>query len=166
MKFVVKGKNSRQVKWFHCNEDAYDFFDECDWDEPEVFVCYPAKRKPKKTAFHEKSMNAAVRILEWGGYEILERDYSTPVGDLDIIAEDEDGTLVFVTVKISDDFGVGFDDSDIESMRPECEKAAAFFLQQNGFIEAPMRFDVISFLVCGSFDRAMCRHITNIFGEI
>ena len=167
MQFVVKGSKSRQVKWFHCNEDAYDFLDGCEWDDAEVFACYPVKRKPRATVLKKKGNSVAARYLELRGYEILDRDYDTPFGCIDIIAEDEDGTIVFVEVDVSDDMERGFEKSRFSGDRANCEKSATFYGEQSGvgnnFV---VRFDVVSLLVCGSFDRAMCRHHINVFGEV
>lgn len=50
--------------------------------------------------------NAAVEYLKKHGYVILERNFNTKVGEIDIIAEDKD-TLVFVEVKARDNTKFG-----------------------------------------------------------
>ena len=49
---------------------------------------------------------AAAEFLEARGYRILERNYRTRLGEIDLVA-DEGGTLVFVEVKVrrNDRFG-------------------------------------------------------------
>jgi putative endonuclease len=57
-----------------------------------------------------KGEDLAVRFLEKKGYRILSRNFRTPVGEIDVIAEDRN-TLVFIEVKTrtDDSFGHPFE---------------------------------------------------------
>ena len=59
-----------------------------------------------RTVLGSEGERAAAAFLEARGYRILERNYRTKLGELDLIAEDGD-TLVFVEVKVrrNDRFG-------------------------------------------------------------
>ncbi len=60
----------------------------------------------KQQDFGKKSESIATTHLKKHGYKILEQNYRTKLGEIDIIAKDKD-TLVFVEVKArrSDRFG-------------------------------------------------------------
>ena len=51
----------------------------------------------RKTAIEGE--NAACEYLKKQGYEIVERNYSCPIGEIDVISRDRDGVVVFVEVK-------------------------------------------------------------------
>ena len=53
---------------------------------------------PKPDPLGERGENVAAKFLRNQGYKILERNYRTSVGEIDIIARDGK-TLVFVEVK-------------------------------------------------------------------
>jgi putative endonuclease len=52
----------------------------------------------RRQQFGKKSENLAVWYLKKNGYKILEQNYRTPLGEIDIIAK-EKKTIVFVEVK-------------------------------------------------------------------
>jgi putative endonuclease len=52
----------------------------------------------KQQSFGKKSESIAAKHLKKNGYKILEQNYRTKLGEIDIIAKDKD-TLVFVEVK-------------------------------------------------------------------
>lgn len=106
---------------------------------------------------------AAARYLELKGYEIVERNWTCPAGEADIIAYDE-GTLVFVEVKTRTNLEKGL---PAEAVTPEkrarYEKIAAWFLRSVDVCDTPVRFDVVSLLVACE-DRALVRHYVNAYG--
>ena len=52
--------------------------------------------------------NIAARYLEDGGYEVIDKNYRKPWGEIDIIARKE-GAVVFVEVKANSRAAEGFD---------------------------------------------------------
>ena len=86
---------------------------------------------------------AAELFLRAKGFEILERRYKTPVGEVDLIALD-DQYLVFVEVKARASV-----DNALESITPKMRKrindaASHFFGARPKYAEYPMRVDVVA----------------------
>lgn len=85
----------------------------------------------------------AAQYLKKNGYKIIEKNYKTPIGEIDIIAEDK-GTVVFVEVKTrsSDYFGCPFEAVGAKKQQ-KLKSLALFYLKQKGK-ELAARFDVLS----------------------
>ena len=85
----------------------------------------------------------AVDFLKKKGYKILETNYKTHVGEIDIIAEDN-GTLVFVEVKtrLNDDFGQPSEAVTIKKQTKYYKVATEYLARQNK-TDSLCRFDVI-----------------------
>lgn len=87
----------------------------------------------------------AVRILGEAGYRVLERNFRTPAGEVDIIAEDG-LTLCFVEVKsrASDAYGLP-EEAVTSSKRSRIRRTAEAYLARS-FPKAPpaCRFDVVA----------------------
>ncbi len=88
--------------------------------------------------------SAAARFLEDFGYKILERNFRTKLGEVDLIAQDGD-TVVFVEVRFraNDDFGPATASVDRRKRR-KIIKAARLYAQSRS-LDCPMRFDVMGF---------------------
>ena len=97
----------------------------------------------------EKAMGAVKAFLERKGYEIVDEAWQGPegIGGIDLVAVDEDGTLVFVdaTVRIGTD---GFPEA--HRARGLREALAARWLAGNGddYADTPVRFDEGEILLC------------------
>ncbi len=90
----------------------------------------------------------AVRFLKKKGYRVIEKNYRTPFGEIDIIAKDKDA-IVFIEVKTREgtDFGQPFEAVNIHK-RQKIAKVALSYLKR--FKEEPRcRFDVVSILYKG-----------------
>ncbi|OPX98609.1 MAG: hypothetical protein A4E58_00797 [Syntrophorhabdus sp. PtaB.Bin006] len=85
----------------------------------------------------------AVRILKKEGYRIIERNYRTRFGEIDIIAEEKD-YLVFVEVKKRNTpaFGDPFHAIDARK-RQHMVKSALFYLKNHNCFDRRVRFDVV-----------------------
>ncbi len=86
---------------------------------------------------------AATKYLISLGYKILEKNYKTYIGEIDIIAKDED-TLVFIEVKTrtSDDYGVPSEAVTIKKQE-KYYKVAWEYLIKTKNCDSPCRFDVV-----------------------
>jgi len=100
-------------------------------------------RRALGKAYEEK----AAAFLESRGYEILERNFSSPGGEIDLIARDGQ-YLVFVEVKYRSDASKG---NPLEAVGPakqeRVRRTAAWYLMKKGISqEVPCRFDVVGIL--------------------
>ena len=88
----------------------------------------------------------AGRYLEHLGYEILEYNYHTRNGEIDIVAR-HDGYLVFVEVKYrkNEDKGYPMESVSVTKQRTIC-KCAVAYMKMQGWEYLPVRFDVVSIL--------------------
>ncbi len=105
-----------------------------------------------------KGENAACEYLKKRGYAILERNYSCPVGEIDVIAKDGD-TVVFVEVKsrINTDFGFPEDSVDMRKRRKIILTARYWASAHTRECRKGCRFDVVAVL------RGEVRHTVNAF---
>lgn len=85
----------------------------------------------------------ACSYLKDNGYAILERNFKTPTGEIDIIAKRK-GTLHFFEVKARHGFGFG---SPFEALTPvklkHIRRTAEWFLAKNKRFAMPCLFGVI-----------------------
>ena len=133
----------------------------CEWrtrrEDPEE------RRHGHNKALGRQGEEAAARYLERCGYEILDRNWTCPAGEVDIVARDGH-ELVFVEVKTRSDIMKGLPAEAVDDeKRARYEKIAAWYLRGYDELDVPMRFDVIALLVAAS-DRAVLRHYVNAFG--
>lgn len=91
--------------------------------------------------------NKAVLFLQEKGYEILEQNFYTKHGEIDIIAKDKE-YLVFVEVKYR---GSSYPGAALEAVNPAKQRhirqAAEYYLYKMHYqnMEIPCRFDVVAF---------------------
>lgn len=87
--------------------------------------------------------DAAIQHLLENGYRIVQRNFSTRIGEIDIIAEDGK-VLVFVEVKARKNSHFG---SPFEAVTPKKQKkismVALEYMSKNGLADVEARFDVI-----------------------
>jgi putative endonuclease len=90
-----------------------------------------------------KGENLAVKFLKEKGYRIIERNYKTPIGEIDIIAQDGN-TIVFIEVKTRTDefFGQPFEAVN-KKKRRKLKNVALLYLKRH-VREFSVRFDVLS----------------------
>jgi len=117
-----------------------------------------AKKENKRNigAFYE---NKAVLLLEEKGCKVLERNFYTYYGEIDIIAEDG-GCLVFVEVKYRRNTKKGYAAEAVTPLKQKrLRQSAGYYLYKKHYqnMEIPCRFDVIA------FDGEEVLHIQNAF---
>ncbi len=100
----------------------------------------------------------AVSFLRKKGFNILKKNYSTPFGEIDIIAEDK-GVIVFIEVKTrtSEEYGLPREAVD-RRKQEKYYKTATFYLQRENKMENECRFDVVE------IENKKINHIFNAFG--
>lgn len=86
----------------------------------------------------------AAKHLEGRGYRILERNYSAPYGEIDLIGLDGD-TVVFVEVKTRTTNAYGAPELAVDRRKQErMVKAALGYLKHKKLHQMPCRFDVVA----------------------
>jgi putative endonuclease len=108
-------------------------------------------KKDRRREIGRVGEQLASDFLQKKGYHILSRNWSTRLGELDLVVEDGE-TLVFVEVRTtcSSRFGLGFQSVDWRKQQ-KVRRLALQYLQQNRLGQRPIRFDVISVLLDDTF---------------
>lgn len=105
---------------------------------------------------------AAADYLTRHGYRILAKNYRVAAGELDIVAEETDGTVAFVEVKTRRTTRYGRPGEAVDYRKQQkIITCARWFLQERHLAERRCRFDVIEISVHG--ERASLRHIKGAF---
>ena len=107
--------------------------------------------------------NLACKYLKKHKYNILVRNYSTPIGEIDIVAE-ECGILVFVEVKMrqSDVYGLPEEAVNPKKIR-KLTRLAQLYIKNRGLYDREARFDIVSIVARGRFFKKSIRLIKNAF---
>jgi putative endonuclease len=94
----------------------------------------------------EKGEKLAVKFLRQKGYVIKERNYKTPLGEIDIIAGDGE-SLVFIEVKTREslEYGQPFESVN-RHKRKKLAQVAMLYLKRFEDIP-PCRFDIVSIFI-------------------
>jgi putative endonuclease len=91
----------------------------------------------------QKGEGLAVEFLRQQGYKIIQRNYRTFIGEIDIIALDQD-TLVFIEVKARESITYGHPFEAVHRYkRRKISNVAQLYLKKLKTIP-PCRFDVVS----------------------
>lgn len=106
------------------------------------------KNKEREPATHLESgaqgEEYAARLLKKARYKIIERNFRTPIGEIDIVARDGE-CLVFVEVRTRSSVVYGLPEETIDARKKErLHKAARWYLQKHRLGEIPCRFDVVA----------------------
>jgi putative endonuclease len=115
----------------------------------------------RQQKFGEKGEEIAVRHLKKRGYKIIETNYRTKLGEIDIIAQDKD-TIVFAEVKTrrSVQFGNPKQAVTIRKQK-KISMVALYYLKATGQSSARARFDVVA--VISNRDKPQVEIIKNAF---
>jgi putative endonuclease len=104
----------------------------------------------------------AVRFLRQRGMKIVERNFRTPVGEIDIIARQR-GILVFVEVKTRRSSRFGPPQEAVgRTKQRQILRAAQWYLAGQPDNRRQPRFDVVA--ICARADGAHIEHIPDAFG--
>jgi putative endonuclease len=118
----------------------------------------PRKRHPAG----EAAEALAARFLKKNGCKILQRNYATPAGEIDLIALDA-GVVVFVEVRgrSSDEFGSPETSVNLAKQK-RMGRVALDFCRRHNLHDAACRFDVVSVRNPGSA-RPAVEHFEDAF---
>lgn len=102
----------------------------------------------------------ATEYLEKNGYEIIERNFNTYQGEVDIIAKDKI-ELIFVEVKTRQTNKYGRPVEAVNYYKQKhIKQVAKYYLYKNNIMDAYIRFDIIE--VYKKQDECKINHIKNI----
>jgi len=109
--------------------------------------------------------DAAAAYLERIGMQVIERNWRTQAGEIDIVALDGD-EIVFVEVKTRRSERAGTADEAVSPAKQRrVAKLATSYLRDAGAgADTPVRFDVVAIRVLAP-DRALLRHHRAAFGS-
>jgi len=104
------------------------------------------KTMDKQRSLGDRGEDLAAVLLKKQGYKIMERNYRTPLGEIDLIAR-HGKVLVFIEVKTraSARFGAG-QEAVHYGKQARYRKLAEYYLKQNRLGEIAVRFDVVGIL--------------------
>lgn len=107
----------------------------------------------------------ALRYLQKKGYEILESNFTCPLGEIDIIAK-EDTFICFIEVKTrtSSFFGLPIE-SIIKKKRRKMFQAAWFYIKRFRQNDNNFRFDIVSVMINQDRGQAAINIDKDAFGE-
>ncbi|MGD8470245.1 MAG: YraN family protein [Desulfobacterales bacterium] len=114
-----------------------------------------------KQKFGEQGEALAARRLKKAGYKIIETNYRTRLGEIDIIAKDKD-TIVFVEVKSRRSVYFGNPKQAVTLQKQKkISMVALYYLKSTGQSTAKARFDVVT--VVSNQDKTQVEIIKNAF---
>ncbi len=116
-------------------------------------------RKKRVNAHGKLGEDIAVKYLETHGYRILERNYTTDIGEVDIFATDN-RTLVAVEVKsrLSLEFGTPVEAVGYAKVKKICQVTSQY-IKQFRLFGVKVRFDVVEVYL----EDKKVNHIVNAF---
>lgn len=97
----------------------------------------------KKIERGQRAEDAAVQYIKGQGYRVLERNFRSPLGELDIIASHE-GCLVFLEVRSRRGTRFGLPQETVNrAKQARVRRMASLYLKLKGAGTLPCRFDVV-----------------------
>jgi putative endonuclease len=110
----------------------------------------------------QKGEALTVSFLENLGYSILEKNYRTPYGEIDLITKQND-VIIFVEVKTRSSKTLGPPEISITQRKAEhMRNAAEFYIQQLPEVQIDWRIDVISVQVNSDGTPPSIEHFENV----
>jgi putative endonuclease len=97
---------------------------------------------PMSRSLGRQGENVAARHLRNQGFRIIARNFTCPLGEIDIIAR-QGATLVFVEVKTRTDDEPSPEDQVNYEKRHRLTRLARYYLSRFGSPEPPARFDIV-----------------------
>lgn len=105
----------------------------------------------------------AAAYLQQQGYAILERNFRSKGGEVDLVARDRDGTIVFVEVKTRRNLAYGVPQLAVTQRKQrQIAKGALSWLARRRLHDSAARFDVIAVLLHDDGGQTL-EHIANAF---
>ncbi len=121
---------------------------------------------PRRRRVGQTAERFAAEVLRRHGYQILETNVRFPMGELDLVAEDQ-GTLVFVEVRARQPgaFGSAPESVDRRKQRRVCQALESYCLERNVDPARPLRIDVVAIELDRAGRATRAEVIRKAFGE-
>jgi putative endonuclease len=120
-------------------------------------------RKPDNRKLGRTGETIACKYLKGHKYNIITRNYLTPIGEIDIIAE-EDDSLVFVEVKMrQSDVYHQLDELINSRKRRRLTQLAQLYIISRNLHNRKVRFDVVVILIPAVCGKKTIRLVKNAF---
>lgn len=117
----------------------------------------------RNQAVGEQGEVAATAYLVSRGYAVLERNFRSRGGEVDIVAKDKDGTIAFVEVKTRRSLVYGLPQLAVTRRKQhQVSKGALAWLAKHRLHGSPARFDVIA-VIMQHGTAPQIEHIPNAF---
>ena len=101
----------------------------------------------EKKELGKKGEQLALRYLKKSGYRIIQTNYVCKLGEMDIIAQEND-TLAFIEVKTRTSTTFGPPQLAVNSAKQmQLSKVALYFLKEKKLEDTKARFDVVAILL-------------------
>ena len=97
----------------------------------------------------EQGEDLAAAALRQQGYKILARNYVTPLGEIDLIAQ-KGRTVVVVEVKTRKSLRFGSPQESVSvTKQNRLRRLADYYLKDKRLVGSPVRFDVVAVTLAG-----------------
>lgn len=104
----------------------------------------------------------AVEYLKSKKYKILERNFSCPRGEIDIIARFR-GAIIFIEVKTRRNNACGWPEEAVtDKKKDKMKKTAEYFLEREKILNEKYYFDVISIIISQGNTLPEIKHFESI----
>ena len=115
-----------------------------------------------KKTFGQRGEDIAERYLTRRGYTIITNNWYRREGEIDIIAKDKNGCLVFVEVKTRRSTKYGLPEEAITPRKMRnLVRASEYYLMQKRLFDYPARIDVIAIMIDYSTRHIRLKHFRN-----
>jgi len=105
----------------------------------------------------------AAQHLKGHGYQILEQNYRSRSGEIDLIAQ-QGKRVVFVEVKTRRSLKFGAPQAAVTpTKQKQISKLALSYLQTHNLLDVPCRFDVVAIVLSSKSMLVKLNHIENAF---
>ncbi|GAB6180625.1 YraN family protein [Desulfotomaculum defluvii] len=119
----------------------------------------------QRKALGKKGEEEACKFIHKLGYRLLERNYRCKLGELDIIAWDPIGMLVFLEVRSRSGNSFGIPEESINSTKKNKLRVLAryFLMARSEFTSVSCRFDIVAVHFNRDGEVKKINHIKNAF---
>ena len=108
----------------------------------------------------------ALQYLKKHHYKILTLNYQKRTGEIDIVAQDKDKTVVFVEVKTRRSLRFGLPQESVNFLKQhKLIKTAQYYILENYKQSIPWRIDVISIDLDDKKQTGHLKHFKNVISE-